>query len=63
MVEKIIENQNVEQDQQDMLLDKLDGVDMNIPDDESGDEVEEDQTPTPVVASNRVGSSQYVLHM
>lgn len=31
---------------------------MNIPYDKSGDEMKEDQTPTPIVVSNTIGSSQ-----
>lgn len=64
VVEKIIENQNIEQDQQvkeDIFNDKLDDVNMSIADDdESGDEVnvKEDRTPTPVAVSNIMDSSQ-----
>ncbi|KAF3622164.1 putative universal stress protein A-like protein-like [Capsicum annuum] len=44
------ENQNVEEEeQQDIFDDRLDDPDMNIPDD--------DQTPTPVDATNTLGSS------
>lgn len=46
-----------------MLNNELDGVDMNIPQDESRDKRDDqgygmDQTPSPVIASNTVGISQ-----
>ncbi|KAG5619667.1 hypothetical protein H5410_004885, partial [Solanum commersonii] len=49
VVEKLIENENIEQDQQNLLNDELNGTNMNIPDDEIGHDVEEDQTPTPII--------------
>ncbi|KAM3345021.1 hypothetical protein P3S68_024730 [Capsicum galapagoense] len=52
MVEKMRENenQNVEEEQQqDIFDDRLDDLDMNIPDD--------DQTPTPIDATDTVGNS------
>ncbi|KAG5600690.1 hypothetical protein H5410_032060 [Solanum commersonii] len=42
-------NENVGQDQQNLLNDELNGMNMNIPDDEIGHNVEEDQSPTPIV--------------
>ncbi|KAH0661352.1 hypothetical protein KY284_026283 [Solanum tuberosum] len=56
IVEKSIENENVGQDQQNLLNDELNGMNMNILDDEIGHDVEEDQTPTPIVDVG--GSSQ-----
>ncbi|KAH0664043.1 hypothetical protein KY284_028974 [Solanum tuberosum] len=56
VVEKSIETENVGQDQQNLLNDELNGMKMNIPDDEIGHDVEEDQTPTPIVDIR--GSSQ-----
>ncbi|KAH0693759.1 hypothetical protein KY285_020856 [Solanum tuberosum] len=50
------ENENVEQDQHNILNDELNGMKINIPDDEIGHDVEENQTRTPIV--DIVGSSQ-----
>ncbi|KAG5601712.1 hypothetical protein H5410_033082, partial [Solanum commersonii] len=49
VVEKSIENENVGQDQKNLLNDELNGMNMNIPDDKIGHDVEEDQIPTPIV--------------
>ncbi|KAG5627956.1 hypothetical protein H5410_013174, partial [Solanum commersonii] len=56
VVEKPIENENVGQDQQNLLNDELNGMNMNILDDEIGHDVEEDQIPIPIVDIK--GSSQ-----
>lgn len=61
MVEKLRENDKVDQD---MLNDELDGVNLDIPNDESENEVDvpdfgkEIPTPTPVIGSNNVSNSQ-----
>ncbi|KAH0761254.1 hypothetical protein KY290_017327 [Solanum tuberosum] len=49
IIEKPTANENVEQDQQNLLNDEVNGMNMNIPDYEIGHDVEEDQTPTPIV--------------
>lgn len=55
MIEKSVENHNLAQDQQDMLNGDLEGVNMEeVLDNENGD----DQTPTPAVMSNTLGTSQ-----
>lgn len=55
----------MEQEQRDILKDELDGVEMNISNDENGDEVNEmifgkDQTltSTPIIRSNNVANSR-----
>lgn len=56
MLKNQIKNENVEQDQQIMLNYELNGMNMNMSDDENEHDVEENQTPTPIV--NIVASSQ-----
>ncbi|KAG5592705.1 hypothetical protein H5410_043219 [Solanum commersonii] len=55
VVENLIENENIGQDQQNLLNDELNGMNMNIPDDEIGHDILEREIPPSYVDPSKPG--------